>query len=177
MTHALVTLLSSSVNSNEITQTSNGIAIGRERHRGRLAYKHIIYRGIDQELISDIYHYYPHIHYSTIELLYKGMNGARLFSGQISIRGFIGNYNKRIIDDLGQPVSLRYGNDIERPKHLNSTDFVIGSVVDDRGSATIIVSREGRMIIDGPLFFDCERTWDSPSIGILELIESRMADD
>lgn len=66
-------------------------------------------------------------------------NGARLFN--LSLYGFVEQLSREV-SGLGQPISLRYGNVVERPSGLADDELVIGGLVgwSSRGSFVLHAS-------------------------------------
>lgn len=76
-------------------------------------------------------------------------NGASLFRGRISITGLVLAVS-RAIDGLGQPVSLHYGNTVERSPNLRDEDFRIGGLIGASVVASVAMCPDGHVKIVHP---------------------------
>ncbi len=55
-----------------------------------------------------------------LRAFYRKANGLRIFGGELAIKGLRHDYSRELTDEgMYQPVSLEYGNTIERPKGYN----------------------------------------------------------
>lgn len=92
------------------------------------AYFHRFYPALDLVDLEDLGAYYGRAVPSSFLGFLQQANGARLFGRLLHINGHLVQ-NVRSSSGLGQPISLRYGNIVERPPYLNVDDFVIGGYV------------------------------------------------
>ena len=132
---------------------SNTWIIHKEREQFPLANVHNIYNGLSdveiQKLSSDIDRKIPLV----LKEFYKEANGLSLFYNSIGIRGYLG---KR---DSLQPISLEYGNIIDRP--IENNEFVDNSNQIRFGSYTI-EEVDLMMCLDSDVVYAVRRFRDEP---------------
>jgi|SRR3984957_384116 hypothetical protein len=83
------------------------------------------------------------------DFLHRVGNGARLF--ELSLHGFVGQLRRVATDPLGQPVSLRYGNVVERPRGLDDDTFAIGAMVGWSSRGSLIMEPSGEVLLVHPV--------------------------
>jgi hypothetical protein len=173
MTREIVTRLSSTADVRGLIVTEAGIAMEHDPARGANAYRHIIYAGLRtfeyESLLVDI----PAISDIRGSDIYMQMNGARLFSGDIIIAGYVDRVSRDPGDAIGQPISLSYGNCIERPAGLCRDEVVVGHLVREFENGLLVVNRAGEMWAADTGGIPLGRTWPSFEAGIFGLIEDR----
>lgn len=102
-------------------QVSNGtLLIGKlppppDGIGGIHAYLHALYAPITSEQIDTLGKKIARTIPADIRDLLQHCNGLSLFAGSLSIGGLRFNYSRKLSDEERQPVSLEYGNVIERP--------------------------------------------------------------
>ena len=101
-------------------QVSNGtLLIGKlpplPDGSGAHAYLHVLYAPINGEQIDMLEKKIARSIPANIRDLLQHCNGLSLFCGSLSIGGLRFNYSRKLSDEERQPVSLEYGNVIERP--------------------------------------------------------------
>ena len=77
-------------------------------------------------------------------------NGLSLYH-VISIFGFVRELRRSTTDPIGQPISLRYGNVVERPRGLDEDDFGIGAMVGWSSRGTLVMSKDGAVRLVHPV--------------------------
>ena len=68
-------------------------------------------------------------------------NGLRI--ANIDLYGVIEQIDRSIGPGIGQPISLDYGNLVERPANLHDTDMVIGAIVGWSSRGAYVMTHEG----------------------------------
>jgi hypothetical protein len=105
-----------------------------------------------------------------VAFLTKVGNGAQLFG--MDLFGFVDRIDRSMDGRLGQPISLRYGNEVERPNELADSDFGIGGISGWSSRGTLVMGEAGdvRLVhpVDGR---DVAATW--PSLD--DMIQSEIA--
>lgn len=76
-------------------------------------------------------------------------NGARLYN--LSLYGLVGQLRRDATDPLGQPISLRYGNLVERPLGLQEDAVAIGGMVGWSSRGLLIMQPGGEVLLIHPL--------------------------
>jgi len=113
---------------------------------GPLAYLHRVYPILTPEdfdaLVSRVGRPVPR-GYS--DFLHRVGNGARLF--KLSLDGFVGQLRRSATDSLGQPISLDYGNVVERPSGLDDDTFAIGGMVGWSSRGCLIMEPSGEVLL------------------------------
>lgn len=74
-------------------------------------------------------------------------NGARLFN--LSLFGFVEQLSREV-NGLGQPISLRYGNEVERPSGLADDELVIGGQVGWSSRGSFVLHASGAVSLVHP---------------------------
>lgn len=114
----LVSLLRELDDSGSLIQTNGTKLIKKNppREDGLFAdsYLHEIYAGLDAQQINALESQIGKKLPDQLVEFYGYANGLRLFAGSLSIRGFRTAYGRDV--DARLPVSLEYGNVIEKPK-------------------------------------------------------------
>lgn len=82
---------------------------------GAHAYLHVLYAPLTIEQIETLEEKIARPVPEDLRRLLQHFNGLSLFSGSLSIGGLRFNYSRKISDEERQPVSLEYGNVIEKP--------------------------------------------------------------
>jgi hypothetical protein len=173
----LVTLLSDTVDSRDVEHVRGGVLIGHEPNRAPLAYRHILYEGATAADLEEVRMKYLNDFNYAARALLSEMNGARLFSGKISFRGYVGALRRDLEDRLGQPVSLDYGNRIGRPKRLPQGDFVVGGLVGEFEVSQIVASSAGTLYIVGNPPFGCPSSWSTVRDGVVGIVRAKLRSD
>lgn len=156
----LVVLLSSSLDARP-ELVGGGVLIGHTPDVAPLAYLHRLYpvlsRGDLVGLADSVGRPVPP-DYATF--LCDAGNGARLFA--LHLYGYVGQLRRDASDPLGQPVSLSYGNVVERPSGLDDETLAIGGMVgwSARGCLVMTAARAVLLVhpIDGR---DVAASWPS----------------
>jgi hypothetical protein len=86
-------------------------------------------------------------------------NGARLFDGHLSLTGsHVVGSSRDLLDrsgvGMGQPISLDYGNHIERPCGLPSTAWAIGTLSGWSGQGRLVLTQAGEVRLCSMADFD-----------------------
>jgi hypothetical protein len=68
-------------------------------------------------------------------------NGLRI--ANLSLYGVVEQIDRATGPGVGQPISLDYGNVVERPTHLDASDMVIGAVVGWSSRGSYVMDRLG----------------------------------
>ncbi len=75
-------------------------------------------------------------------------NGASLYN--LSLYGFVHGLVRDAADPLGQPISLRYGNIIERPHGLHEDAIAIGGMVGWSSRGLLVMEPGGEVLLVHP---------------------------
>jgi hypothetical protein len=70
-------------------------------------------------------------------------NGFQI--ANVSLHGLIEGIDRAVDSGLGQPISLDYGNTVERPSGLASSDMVIGAIVGWSARGAYVMGDDGRV--------------------------------
>ncbi len=95
--------------------THNGTRlIGHVPHVGSMAYLHSIFEPLKEEEIDQIEQEISHKLPDELKNFYRHANGGSFFL-TIEINGLRRNYNRKLNDNVYQPISIRYQNVIDQP--------------------------------------------------------------
>jgi hypothetical protein len=141
----LLALLLKGIDARPVT-LNGGVLLGHKPFEAPMAYLHRIYpclttqqlRTIERDLGRKVPKSYGNF-------LCSVGNGARLF--EISLYGSVGQLRRDLTDPLGQPISLNYGNAIERPDGLDEDTFAIGGMVGWSSSGTLVMEPTGEVLL------------------------------
>lgn len=141
----LLALLSSGLDARPIA-IGDGVLLCHTPFVAPLAYLHRIYPALspkelailDGELGRNVPKNYG-------DFLCSVGNGASLFG--MSLYGFVGQLRRDPTDPLGQPISLRFGNAIERPNGLDEDTFAIGGMVGWSSKGTLVMEPTGEVLL------------------------------
>jgi hypothetical protein len=129
-------------------------------HVGAFAYLGRVYGPISSECASAWAAKARGLTSPYLSFVTKVANGLRI--ANISLYGVIEQVDRTVGQGVGQPISLDYGNVVERPANLNDTDLVIGGIVGWSSRGCYIMDREGAIRLthhtDGADVID---SWDS----------------
>lgn len=76
-----------------------------------------------------------------LSFLTEVANGVRI--ANISLYGVIEQIDRSVGPGVGQPISLDYGNVVERPANLDDSDMVIGGIVGWSSRGAYVIGHEG----------------------------------
>lgn len=89
--------------------------------RDKLIPMHVVYEPLDESDILRLETILGHALPSALRAFYTKANGFSIFGGILSMKGLRHDYSREINDKgIYQPVSLEYGNTIERPRGYSS---------------------------------------------------------
>lgn len=140
----LVTRLSASVPRDEPKWLSGGVRIGHTPHVARLAYLHTIYAPASEVDLQAAAQALGRRMPEDYQRFLVMANGVRLFGGALDLGGVVGQVDRRP-ESIGQAISLRYGNVVERPEGLSADDFAIGGIVGQSTAGVLIMDAAGRV--------------------------------
>ncbi|MDX6750491.1 hypothetical protein SH611_11790 [Geminicoccaceae bacterium 1502E] len=106
-----------------------GRLIAHLPHKAPLFWMHRLYPALDEERIAALEEELEREVPGSFRDLLLRMNGARLFCPFLNIFGGDTSRRRDPTYVMGEPISLRYGNVIERARNLPSVAFCIGSMV------------------------------------------------
>lgn len=93
-----------------------------------------------------------------LHTFYSATNGAHIFN--ISIGGIVQEVRRETELDAAQPISLRYGNVVERPQGLHSDDFVFGSMTGYNVVGKLVTDAGGEVRLVHPqVGSDVAKSW------------------
>ena len=75
-------------------------------------------------------------------------NGVRI--ANLSLYGVIEQIDRSAGPGIGQPISLDYGNVVERPPNLDDSDMVIGGIVGWSSKGDYVMARDGQVRLVHP---------------------------
>lgn len=166
----LLALLSKGIDASPVA-IGDGVLLCHKPFEAPMAYLHRIYPNLSLQqlrtLERDLGRKVPK---SYGDFLCLVGNGARLF--EISLYGFVDQLRRDRTDPLGQPISLNYGNAIERPHGLAEDTFAIGGMVGWSSRGTLVMEPTGEVLLvhhrDGR---DIAARWR----GLNEMLEEEIA--
>ncbi|MBP6014629.1 MAG: hypothetical protein KBA31_20545 [Alphaproteobacteria bacterium] len=122
---------------------SGGVCIGPTPWEGSNAYLHEVYEPLTLAEVRGL-----EVHYRTtlsdgMRGFFLNANGASLFGSILSISGVVGLIDRKVTGGIRQPISLDYGNVVERPRGLERSDFVFGGIIGDSVVGQLVVATNG----------------------------------
>ena len=136
----LITLVAESLSHPPIT-VAGGCLFCHTPHVGEHAYLGRIYDPAPVELARGWFAETGNPAHPYFAFVTEVANGLRI--ANVSLHGVIGQVDRSVGPGIGQPISLDYGNLIERPPNLGATDMVVGGIVGWSSSGDYVMDRDG----------------------------------
>lgn len=127
----------------------DGLCIGRTPWEGPHGFLHEIYESLDEAQVQQLEASYEVVFDQSLRGFYRNANGCSLFS-ILSIGGVVGLVDRLVLRGVRQPVSLDYGNTVERPQGLGATDFIFGGIVGETIVGQLVIGRNGEVRLVHP---------------------------
>lgn len=96
------------------------------REPGDLMYLHGLYGPLDTNGIARLEEQIARNLPEPLKGLYLQANGLFLFAGSLKMTGLRGDYSRKADDSAWQPVSLEYGNTLDRAREIPSAWIAFG---------------------------------------------------
>ena len=110
-------------------------------HAGKFAYLGRVYDPVSSMRAVDWFAEAGHPGHPYFSFVTEVANGLRVAS--ISLYGVIGQIDRSVGPGVGQPISLDYGNLLERPMNLGDTDMIIGGIVGWSSRGNFVMDQKG----------------------------------
>jgi len=141
----LLALLSEGLDASPIA-VGDGVLLCHRPFEAPLAYLHRIYPSLSSEqfasLERDLDRRVPK---NYCDFLCTVGNGASLFG--MSLYGYVDQLRRDATDPLGQPISLGYGNTVERPSEMDAETFAIGGMVGWSSRGKLLMEPSGEVLL------------------------------
>jgi hypothetical protein len=121
--------------------TSGGTLFCHQPHIGKFSYVGRVYDPASAESIQRWGGSVRHTDSPYLSFLEQAANGLSI--ANIALFGIVATIDRTVSGHAGQPISLDYGNLVERPAHLQCSDLVVGSVVGWSSQGRYIMRPDG----------------------------------
>ncbi len=141
MTSSDIVALIASVTGHHPMEASGGYLICATPHVGEFSYLGRIYDPVRSTLPTDwaeLQHIGKHPY---LTFLTEAANGLRY--ANISLYGVVTHIDRSVGLHVGQPISLDYGNVLEKPAGLSPDSIVIGSIVGWSSKGSYVMGQTG----------------------------------
>jgi hypothetical protein len=144
----LLALLASSL-SHSPERTEGGYLFCHTPHVGEFAYLGRVYDPAGAELVRTWFDGAARAAHPYRRFVTEVANGLRV--ANINLNGVIGIIDRSVGPNVGQPISLDYGNAFGRPARPDDSDMVIGGMVGWSAEGEFIMDRKGAVRLVHPL--------------------------
>lgn len=116
------------------------------REPGDLMYLHGLYGPLDASGIALLERQIARALPIALRDFYQQANGLFLFAGSLKMTGLRGDYSRKADDSAWQPVSLEYGNTLNRALEIPPTWIAFGFYPADPGADVSYDESDGRIV-------------------------------
>lgn len=116
------------------------------REPGDLMYLHGFYGPLDAHGIAQLEQHIARSLPAPLRDLYSQTNGLFLFAGSLKMTGLRADYSRKADDSAWQPISLEYGNTLDRAREIPPTWIAFGFYPSDPGADVSYDETDGRIV-------------------------------
>lgn len=128
----------------EVTNEMGTRLIGHVPHIAPKAYLHVIYAPTDSEEFAELDERLGRPAPNQLKQFFKFANGLRIFSGWVSVEGFVPYKKKAEKHPYNYPADIMFPNSVARIKGLSDGATIVGSYKID--SSKVLIEEDGHVI-------------------------------